>query len=112
MYELLSWKDVLQLDESAYCQGCSDTTIFEELTQPYGAFLGDLVVGSSAVVDFKKQKNFLNTKIPWRKDRALGNGHTLDLSRCYNVTDVSALDNIHTLTLSGCEQSSSAFLKT
>ena len=31
---------------------------------------------------------------------ALRNVHTLDLSRCINITDVSALRNVHTLNLS------------
>ena len=33
---------------------------------------------------------------------ALGNVHTLDLTNCENITDVSALGNIHTLYLTGC----------
>ena len=34
---------------------------------------------------------------------ALGNVHTLDLRCCYNVSDVSALGNVHTLYLCGCD---------
>ena len=33
---------------------------------------------------------------------ALGNVHTLKLSLCQNITDVSALGNVHTLDLVGC----------
>jgi hypothetical protein len=35
---------------------------------------------------------------------ALGNVHTLDLSGCSRVTDVSALGNVHTLNLRGCRK--------
>jgi hypothetical protein len=33
---------------------------------------------------------------------ALGNVHTLKLSSCHNLTDVSALGNVHTLNLYNC----------
>ncbi|AIK96064.1 hypothetical protein [Candidatus Odyssella acanthamoebae] len=33
---------------------------------------------------------------------ALGNVHTLNLQGCEGVTDVSALGNVHTLNLRGC----------
>ena len=35
---------------------------------------------------------------------ALGNVHTLDLSHCENITDVSALGNVHELDLSYCDK--------
>ena len=34
---------------------------------------------------------------------ALGNVHTLDLTYCCDITDVSALGNVHTLDLSYCD---------
>jgi hypothetical protein len=33
----------------------------------------------------------------------LGNVHTLDLSNCFNISDVSMLVKVHTLDLAGCE---------
>jgi len=35
---------------------------------------------------------------------ALGNVHTLNLRNCYNITDVSSLGNVHTLDLFRCYQ--------
>jgi hypothetical protein len=35
---------------------------------------------------------------------ALGHVHTLDLSGCDQLTDVSTLGHVHTLDLSGCDQ--------